>query len=150
MTNRWAIFENIFQRLLLYFSLQSIRSVFIHGTKYPKMDQVKFVEGSLQFFKGCLSQFLLGPFLNTLLHMSCKVFSVDIVRKNFQYIIAQTFTLSSWCTLSCLEYLSLDYLDTLFNPLIPDNACQLSQFFTSHFGVSKAPYRGPEVLILTE
>ena len=38
------------------------------------MDQVEFVEGSLYlrrpyhliFFKGCLPQFLLGPFLNTL------------------------------------------------------------------------------------
>ena len=31
----------------------------ITGTKYSRMDQVKF-------FTGCLSQILLGPFLNTL------------------------------------------------------------------------------------
>ena len=30
-----------------------------YGTKYSRIDQVKF-------FKGCLPQFLLGPFLNTL------------------------------------------------------------------------------------
>ena len=39
------------------------------------MDQVKFVEDSLtrpdpfEFFKGCLPQILLGPFLNNLLHL---------------------------------------------------------------------------------
>ena len=30
-----------------------------NGSRYLRMDQVKF-------FKGCLSQILLGPFLNTL------------------------------------------------------------------------------------
>ena len=37
------------------------------------MDQAKFVEDSrpypFKFFKGCLSQILLGPFLNTLSHI---------------------------------------------------------------------------------
>ena len=33
------------------------------GTKYSRMDQVKF-------FKGCLPQILLGPFLNALSHVS--------------------------------------------------------------------------------
>ena len=32
------------------------------GTKYSRMDQVKF-------FKGCLPQILLGPFLNIFSHM---------------------------------------------------------------------------------
>ena len=32
------------------------------GTKYSRMDQVKF-------FKGCLPQILLGPFLNALTHL---------------------------------------------------------------------------------
>ena len=32
------------------------------GTKWSRMDQVKF-------FKGCLSQILLGPFLNTMFHV---------------------------------------------------------------------------------
>ena len=33
----------------------------LHGSRYSRMDQVKF-------FKGCLPQILLGPFLNTLTH----------------------------------------------------------------------------------
>ena len=53
-----------------------------NGTKYSRMEQVKFVEDNLQkiwsdmiclsrpchfkFFKGCLPQISLGPFLNTL------------------------------------------------------------------------------------
>ena len=48
----------------------------MYGTKYSIMDQVRFLEESfmacikqtmpLQIFKGCLPQFLLGPFLNIL------------------------------------------------------------------------------------
>ena len=38
-----------------------------YGTKYSRMDQVKFVENNL--LKGCLTQILLGPFLNTLSHI---------------------------------------------------------------------------------
>ena len=56
------------------------------GTKYSRMDQVEFVEDILykyegiwsvmrlylfKFFKGCLPQVLLGPFLNTLSHFKC-------------------------------------------------------------------------------
>ena len=57
-----------------------------HGTKYSRMDQVKFVEDSLsktwrdmdcvsrsypfKFFKGCLPKVLLATFLNTLSHIS--------------------------------------------------------------------------------
>ena len=53
-----------------------------NGTKYSRMDQVKFVEDSLNkiervwsvenrsysfnIFKGCLPQILLGPFLSSL------------------------------------------------------------------------------------
>ena len=40
------------------------------------MDQVKFVEDRpyhLKFIKGCLSQILLGPFLNILPHMKVVV-----------------------------------------------------------------------------
>ena len=57
-----------------------------YGTKYSRKGQVKFAEGSLykklkgydlpkadhtpfKFFKGCLPQILLGPFLNTLSHL---------------------------------------------------------------------------------
>ena len=35
----------------------------LFGTKYSRMDQVKF-------FKGCPPQILIGPFLNTLSHLS--------------------------------------------------------------------------------
>ena len=35
----------------------------LNGTKYSRMDQVKF-------FKGCFPQFLLGPFLNTWFQMA--------------------------------------------------------------------------------
>ena len=48
----------------------------IYEIKYSRMEQVKFVEDSLEgdhtpsnFFKGCLPQILLGPFLNTLSHI---------------------------------------------------------------------------------
>ena len=60
----------------------------VYGTKYSRMDQVKFVEDSLykirkdmvclgrpypfNFFKGCLPQILLGPFLNTLSHITLR------------------------------------------------------------------------------
>ena len=54
----------------------NVKSIaFCYGTiqpKYSRMDQVKFVESSVKqtipfkFFKGCLPQILLGPFLNTL------------------------------------------------------------------------------------
>ena len=55
----------------------------LYGAKYSRMNQVKFVEDSLQkiwsdmvcrpyhfkIFEGCLPQILLGPFLNTLSHI---------------------------------------------------------------------------------
>ena len=41
------------------------RIILIYGTKYSRMDQVKF-------FKCCLSQSSFGPFLNTLSHMKFK------------------------------------------------------------------------------
>ena len=37
-----------------------------YGTKYSRMDQVNF-------FKGCLSQILLGPFMNTLFHITMQL-----------------------------------------------------------------------------
>ena len=56
-----------------------------YGRNYTRMDQIKFVEDSLKktlrdmvcysrpysfkFFKGCLPQILLGPFLNTIPHI---------------------------------------------------------------------------------
>ena len=59
----------------------------LFGTKYSRMDQVKFVEDSLKkfegiivclrrpyhfkTFKGCLPQISIGPFLNTLSHLLC-------------------------------------------------------------------------------
>ena len=51
------------------------------------MDQAKFVEDSrpypFKFFKGCLPQILLGPFLNTLSH-------IDPQLPNPQFIITIT------------------------------------------------------------
>ena len=62
----------------------SIITAVTYGTKYSRVDQVKFVEDSLQktwrdmvlnrpypfkFFQGCLSQFFLGTLLNTLSHI---------------------------------------------------------------------------------
>ena len=60
---------------------------FPYGTKYLRMEQVKFVEDSLEklsrdwlsrpycfkSFKGCLPQILLGSFLNTLSHMILRI-----------------------------------------------------------------------------
>ena len=40
------------------------RYYFLFETKYSRMDQVSF------FYKGCLQQILLGPFLNTFPHLS--------------------------------------------------------------------------------
>ena len=67
---------------LLQIDIVTIFSYTSYGTKYSRMDQVKFVEESLKrfegvwsalkrqysfkFFKGCSPQILLGPFLNTL------------------------------------------------------------------------------------
>ena len=55
-----------------------------YGSRHSRMDQVNFVEdylGSLyhfKYFKGCLPQILLGPFLNTLsyikLHLTVSLF----------------------------------------------------------------------------
>ena len=63
-------------------SLYIVQIDYLYKTKYSRMDQVKFLEDSLQkiwsdmvcrgrpyhcsFFKGFLPQILLGPFLNTL------------------------------------------------------------------------------------
>ena len=47
----------------------------VFGTKYSRMDQVKF-------FKGCLSQISLSPFLNTLPHLLCKMISGVNVKNN--------------------------------------------------------------------
>ena len=54
------------------------------GTKYSRVAELKFVEDSLKrqlksrphsfiFFKGCLPQVLLGPFLNTLSYLVMKL-----------------------------------------------------------------------------
>ena len=54
----------------------------LFGTKYSRVDQVKFVEDSLSrpypfnFFKGYLPQILLGPLLNTLSHLKLKLMTV--------------------------------------------------------------------------
>ena len=40
-----------------------------YSSRYSRMDQVKFEEDSFKFFKGCLPQILLGPFLYSLTHL---------------------------------------------------------------------------------
>ena len=80
-------------------SFQIANFVDVYGSRYSKIDQVKFVEDSLQknwsdmvclgrsslgrpyhfkFFKGCLPQILFGPSLNTF----SQIFIT--IRKNFQ------------------------------------------------------------------
>ena len=49
--------------------------VVVYGTKYSGMDQVKC-------FKGCLSQILLGPFLNTLSYMTYIYSNLSDIRKD--------------------------------------------------------------------
>ena len=50
----------------------------LNGTKYSRIDEVKF-------FKGCLPQILLGPFLNTWTQMRQNSYSkqqnVEIIKK---------------------------------------------------------------------
>ena len=66
-----------------------------HGSRYSRLGEVKCVEDSLwkiwsnlvylsrpyhfKFFKGCLPQILLGPFLNTLTHIFLHLTKVVII-----------------------------------------------------------------------
>ena len=94
---RWSrIFLNIFllntenpclwEANVFCFCLFQQEYIVQNGTKYSRMNQVKFVEESLwkiwsymlclsrsyqfKFFKSCLPQIPLGPFVNTLSHIS--------------------------------------------------------------------------------
>ena len=72
LTNIFFAFEKI-HLFLTFIPRGNVRNLVVSfGTKYSRMDQVKYVEVSLtllnQTFKGCLSQILHGPFLNTLSH----------------------------------------------------------------------------------
>ena len=76
------------------------------GKKYSRMDQVKFVEDSLQkrwrdmvclsrsyhfkFSKGCLPQILLGPFLNTLSHFFGTHWTLATLKTAFFFIVLTT------------------------------------------------------------
>ena len=67
---------------------------FTFESKYSSLDQVKFIEDNLyeiwrdmvclsrlysfKFFKGSLSQILLGPFLNTLSHLMYNSLDTDM------------------------------------------------------------------------
>ena len=78
LTNIFFAFEKI-HLFLTFIPRGNVRNLVVSfGTKYSRMDQVKYVEVSLtllsvtllnQTFKGCLSQILHGPFLNTLSHL---------------------------------------------------------------------------------
>ena len=55
----------------------NIQAILTFETKYLRVNQVKFGEDTFKkfefkFFKSCLPQVLLGPFLNTLTHLSDK------------------------------------------------------------------------------
>ena len=73
LTNIFFAFEKI-HLFLTFIPRGNVRNLVVSfGTKYSRTDQVKYVEVSLtllnQTFKGCLSQVLHGPFLNTLSHL---------------------------------------------------------------------------------
>ena len=84
-----GFFWSVFSRIRTEYGEMRKNSVFGHfsrteslsvkhgafGTKYSRMDQVKF-------FKGCLSQISLSPFLNTLPHLLCKMISGVNVKNN--------------------------------------------------------------------
>ena len=80
-----------------------------NGTKYSRMEQVKFVEANLQkiwsdmiclsrpchfrFFKGCLPQISLGPFLNTLsqIHKYSGIFQKILISKRNYFFFSVFF-----------------------------------------------------------
>lgn len=82
-----------------------------HGSRYSTMDQEKFAEDSLNkiwsdhfnFFKNCLSQNLLSPFLNTFFHITpvyCLREKNHEIKENWKWwkvMVTKTST-KSWCT----------------------------------------------------
>ena len=78
LTNIFFAFEKI-HLFLTFIPRGNVRNLVVSfRTKYSRMDQVKYAGVSLtllsvtllnQTFKGCLSQILHGPFLNTLSHL---------------------------------------------------------------------------------
>ena len=95
-----------------------------YKTKYSRMDQVKFVEDSLwrigrdmvwlsrpypfKFFKGCLLQILLGPFLNTLSHL---------------YLVLEMLEIAFYLTLSAFI---ISFINIIFH------YCNLNNYFFLH------------------
>ena len=73
----------LFQKVTKCFQLSCkvLRKLF--GTRYSRMDQPKF-------FKGCFPQILLGPFLNTLFHLSIfsenKVWLSEVIKRTYQAV----------------------------------------------------------------
>ena len=66
--NCWRPFSVRFVRKLCgILGLKEESNLISFVTEYSRMDQV-------DFFKGCLSQILLGPFLNTLTHLFQRFF----------------------------------------------------------------------------
>ena len=68
----------------------------VNGSRYSRMDQVRFVDDSLEkiwsdrgrpyqfkFFNGCLLQILLGPFLNTLTQILLRVSTRSCLNRIF-------------------------------------------------------------------
>ena len=82
------IILNIFIFVIIKaFSISVKRSSITYGSKHQRIDQVKF-------FKGCLPQNLLGPFLNTLSHLFFLVNRlINIMRSGFNIFIWNGWTI---------------------------------------------------------
>ena len=131
-----------------------------YGTKWSRMDQVKYVEDSLlkiwsdmvylsrphhfKFFKGCLLQISLGPFLNILSHIislenyfSCTSPEETPTNNNFclsqLWIISLTYCLVfTWVNLHLVSLSELQWrssLNSLFgNTLSNKSAVRFTKF----------------------
>ena len=79
-------------------ALLSVCKVFVefctNGKRYSRLYQVKFVQVCFnrpyhfKFFKGCLPQFILGPFLNTLSQINinisyCKKIDIEVLSATY-------------------------------------------------------------------
>ena len=111
----------VFQHLLVWQTLPNFTITLVfafhpNGTKYSRTENVKFVCSSrsypFKFFKGCLRQILLGPFLNTLsqiyFYMIPNIKYAGVIKQNFISIYI------TWCPLFflILDFRTLqDFLD---------------------------------------
>ena len=103
----------VFQHSLVWQTLSNFTITLVfafhpNGTKYSRMDQVKFVYSSrsypFKFFKGCLRQILLGPFLNTLpqiyFYMIPNIKYAGVIKQNYISIYITWRPLFFWYLIS--------------------------------------------------